>query len=280
MSSTNFQINWDSLNSGGLDIASSTSFILQDTIGEQGSGLSSSASFQVRGGYRQAEGAPVLEFQIGTQENATRAAYSNFNFVGNSATLGTVVDFSIGDFIGVVENEGVNQRVAVGKILSIIGNVVTVDQWDGDGAAIAASPSGGDDVVYRLNGDAAELGTLSTTRGATTMTYTSVVSGVAQGYVVSVYADGDLRSSANTIDAVADAAVMVGTEEYGAQVTGANATGTGMDFPLTVTSRAVQESAAVASTERSALIYKAAISPITQPGSYAQQVVYTLTARF
>jgi hypothetical protein len=174
-----------------------------------------------------------------------------------------------------------SKKVALGKIISIVGNSIGVDQWDGGTPTISAVPSGGDDFVYRLNGDAAQLGILNSSSGAVAMTYTSVASNVAQGYVVSVYSDGDLRANGSiAIDNVADSVVTVGSEEYGASVMGAHATGTGMDFPLTPATRVIQENSSIAQNDRSILLYKASISPATPPGSYAQQVIYTLTAQF
>ena len=52
MTSTNFELPWDSINSGGDDISSSTNFGLRDTAGEQATGLSSSTNFEASAGYR------------------------------------------------------------------------------------------------------------------------------------------------------------------------------------------------------------------------------------
>ncbi|MFH0890459.1 MAG: fibronectin type III domain-containing protein, partial [Candidatus Liptonbacteria bacterium] len=52
MSSVNYQIDWDSITAGGESQASSTSYNLRDTIENQGSGLSTSATYQDTAGYR------------------------------------------------------------------------------------------------------------------------------------------------------------------------------------------------------------------------------------
>lgn len=54
MGSSNFSVDWDSMNSGGVDSASSTNYQSKDTTGEQGTGLAGSTNFQVDGGYRAA----------------------------------------------------------------------------------------------------------------------------------------------------------------------------------------------------------------------------------
>jgi len=52
-SSTNYKIQEDSINVGGLDLSSSTSYELRDIIGEVASGIASSTTYQSAGGYRQ-----------------------------------------------------------------------------------------------------------------------------------------------------------------------------------------------------------------------------------
>jgi hypothetical protein len=55
MSSTNYRINIDSINSGGTDFSSSTNYRLHDTVGEVASGDSASPLYALRAGYRQME---------------------------------------------------------------------------------------------------------------------------------------------------------------------------------------------------------------------------------
>ncbi len=50
--SANYILNFDSINSGGEDLSSSTNYRIRDTFGEQGSGDSSSTNFQAQAGYR------------------------------------------------------------------------------------------------------------------------------------------------------------------------------------------------------------------------------------
>lgn len=53
MSSTNYKINTDSINFGGSDYGASTNYKIQETLGEEAPGVSNSANYQTRAGYRQ-----------------------------------------------------------------------------------------------------------------------------------------------------------------------------------------------------------------------------------
>ncbi len=281
MSSTNFLVNWDSVNSGGDDVSSSTNYMLHDTVGEQGVGVSSSTNFELRAGYRFGDVENgIINFSIGVQENATEVSYTSFSQAGALVDVTSVAFFSVGDFIAVVENKGFSQMVAVGKIIQISGNRLYVDAWDGVPELLNSTPSGGDDFVYRLSGSAAQLGTLTTSTQATTLSYTDVVSNVERGYTVYVQSDGALLSGSDTIDAVSDGAVTVGSEEYGLRIFGQYATSTGSDISLTTSTQAVQLRSTYADADRIAVVYKAAISTSTASGSYSQQVYYTITANF
>ena len=283
MNSSNFTIPWDSVNSGGDDISSSTNFSMRDTIGEQATGDSSSTNFSLQAGYRVGDTTfTALSFVIGTEEATTRTAYSAFSSSTKTVTVASVASFSVGDILGVVENEGLSERIAVGKITNILGLVITVDQWDGQPALISAVPSGGDDVVYRMNGSTAALGTLTPVSGKTSFTATQVTSDAQNGYTVSVSDDGNLRVSTSTfIVNVSDGAVSIGAEEYGAQVFGSSATGTGSDFAFTTSTRSIQHSdTTTVSAERVGLVYKAAISVSTPSGNYSHNVFYTLTPNY
>jgi len=283
MTSTNFIVNWDSLNSGGSDDSTSTNFSMRDTVGEQATGESTSANFAIRAGYRVGDQTiSVLQFIVGTQENLTKIAHSLFSSSTKSVTVSSAVGLSVGDLIGIVENEGSAEIVASGRISSISGSIVTVDAWDGSPDLLSSSPSGGDDFVYRLNGSAADLGSLSNAQVNTALTGVRVLSDAQSGYTVYVNVDGNLRVSSSTFIAnVADGSVTVGSEEYGAQIFGSAATGTGSDFAFSPSIRAIQSSTTTAAEgEGSALVYKVSISGATAAGSYAQQVYFLLTANY
>lgn len=52
MQSNSYRIDSDSINVGGLDLSTSTNYQLIDTVGEVATGLSSSTSYEMNGGYR------------------------------------------------------------------------------------------------------------------------------------------------------------------------------------------------------------------------------------
>lgn len=283
MTSTNYGINWDSVNFGGRDDATSTNYQLQDTLGELGSGVATSESYQLSAGYRLPDvDATSLSLTLGTQENSTRTTWTAFSNAGNTVTLSSVVGYATGSFIGVVENSGAAQLVAFGKITHIAGLLVTVDAWEGEPASISATPAGGNDFVYRMDGTAAELGTLSLNSVATSFTLTDIVSNLENGYTVSVQVDGNLRYATGTfITNVSDGAVSAGSEEYGGESVGSLATGTGQDFSFSSTStRNVQTSVNAGDHDRSSVLYKLSISAGTASGNYGQTIFYRLTSNY
>lgn len=283
MTSVNYRINWDSVNSGGEDTSSSTNYRLRDTVGEQATGNSTSSNYALSAGYRVGDvDITSLSFSIGTQENTTQTPFSAFSSGSKSVIVGSVASFSVGDMIGVVENEGLSQVIAVGRIESIGGLTITVDSWNGSPNVISGTPSGGNDYVYRMNGYVAQLGTLGVSVGKTSLTATRVRSDAGSGYSVYVNDDGNLRYTTSTyILDVADGSVSIGSEEYGAQVFGYMATGTGSDFGFSTTTRVIQSSSSTASIEeRVGLVYKATISSITPSGNYSHVVYYTVTANY
>lgn len=283
MDSSNFQINWDSVNSGGDDVSSSTNYRLRDTIGEQATGFSTSTVFTMSAGYRVGDqDLSSLTFSLGTQENATKVSYSSFSSSTKSVVVSNIGSFAVGDLIAVVENEGLSQQVVVGRIFAINGLTITVDQWDGATSSVTATPAGGDDSVYRLEGSIANLSILSPALGKTSVTALSVSSNAENGYHVSVYDDGNLRYGALAYIAnVSDGTVTIGSEEYGAQMFGITASSTGSDFGFSSsTARVIQENTVETLLDRVVLVYKAAISSATAAGNYTHEVYYEVTANY
>ena len=159
MSSTHYQVPFDSINSGGSDLASSTNYGISDTIGEQGTGYASSTNYSMHSGYRQNE-ETTLSLAIGAQENSTETAWTALSISSKTVTLQSVAAFATGSRIGVVENKGLSQKMVVGQVTAINGLVLSVDQWDGATSTISLTPSGGDDFAYRMDGSALEFGAL------------------------------------------------------------------------------------------------------------------------
>lgn len=283
MTSTQYQINWDSVNSGGRDDATSTNYWLRDTVGEQGTGLSGSANYQISAGYRVGDDQePFLALALAVQENSTGVGWTAFSNAGKTATLSSTSNFAIGDYVGVVENVGLSQLVAFGKITDVSGLVITVDSWSGEPGSLSASPSGGNDFAYRMNGKRAELGTRLPSTAGTSLSFTDVLSNIGTGYVVSLQSDDDLRNDASsTIANVTDGTVTIGSEEYGGESVGTAATSTGSDFAFSSsTTRNVQESATYGDHERAGVIYKLTVTAATPSGNYRHNLTYRLTAKY
>lgn len=282
MTSSNFELRFDSINSGGTDNSTSSNYKLYDTLGEQATGPSTSTHYGLLAGYRQTDDyQPSLSLIVSAQENNTQVPYTALSTSTKTVTVALATSFSTGTFIGVIENLGLHQKTIIGKIESIIGNVLTVDQWDGQVYQISTNPQGGDDYVYRMEAFNGVFGRLEANVGKTTVSRTEVNTNSATGYTVYMQSDGYLRGSTTThIMDVADGEVSMDSEEYGARVYGTLATSTGMDFAVTDTLREIQTSTTTATNDRVAVVYKINIMPYTPAANYHQKVRYLLTANF
>lgn len=283
MSSTNYWIPWDNVNAGGNDVGTSTNYTLRDTIGGTSVGTSTSANYSLSSGYRVPEMANTLSYLVKTS-NTDPTTYTAFsNGVGGTVTVASTAGFFVGDLIAVVENRGYAQMVAIGRVSSTVGLVMTVDQFEGDGALMSAVPAGGDDYVYRLAANSFSFGTVYAGVQHTHVVGTSVLTNVASGYSVYMQANQDLQNaSAQVMAPVTDGTVNTGNEEYGAEVTGGTAVNAGVDLSVTTTQRVIQTSGAQSGTisDKIGMILKLAITSSTNAGTYSQTVYYTLTANY
>ncbi len=284
MTSANFQINFDSINSGGTDFSSSSNYQINDTLGEQGTGYSNSDNYLLHAGYRQSDEEiepPTLEFILGAQENQTQTAYTALSLIGNTVTVTDTTYFVTGTRIAVIEDAGgLDLKVIVGKVIDVTGLVLTVDKWDGMTAEISVTPAGGNDFVYRTEGHLISLGILDSF-GSASVVQTEVSTNATNGYTLQIQSDGHLKSSPIAhINDVADGMVTAGENEYGGRAYGQSATSTGSDFPITTMLRDIQKSTTTASVERVSMIYKASIDATVPAGNYQQTVSYLLTPNF
>lgn len=282
MTSTNYGLEWDSINIGGTDDGASANYGLQDTVGEHATGLSDSESYQLSAGYRLGDDyIPSLSLVVKTQESQVRTSYTSFSEGGLTVTVSDASSFAVGNYLSVVENEGLSEIVAFGKITDITGNVVTVDAWQGDIASMSASPSGSDDYVYRLEGRNAAFGMILPGEGKASFTAVDVVTNAQQGYTVSIQGLNGLHSSSSTIRDVSDGSVTLGQEEYGTRSVGSFASNSSTDLAIpTSTQRVIQTSDTPAENDRSGVIYKLSIDGSTPTGVYEDTVFYRLTSNF
>ena len=283
MSSTNFSIPWDNLNEGGSDIGTSTNYSVRDTIGGLSVGTGTSANYQLSAGYRAPEASYLISLDVLTG-NTVSSPYSAFtNGTGGTVTVSSPGSFTIDDLIAVVENQGFGEMVAIGRVTNIAGNLLTVDRFDGDGGAMSASPSGGDDYVYRLASTSFDFGTVTPGTENAAVVGTAVKTNIPTGYSVYVEANQQLNNGlGHNMNEVTDGTVSTGSEEYGAEVTGATAVNAGTDLGVTTTQRIIQSSASAsgAISDKVGMIYKLAIDGTTNAGTYTQTVYYSLTANY
>lgn len=282
MSGGSFQIPWDAMGDGGGEQGASANFTANDTLGLQANGLGSSASYQLSAGYRVVESGPTLSLFVRSQDNATQVAFTAFSNASKTVTVSAVGSYAVGDTITVVEDQGFSQKIAVGKIVSILGNVFTVDGWAGDNAAISAIPAGGNDFVYRMSNTSIAFGTITPGTENTGVTVSSATADTSAGFSVYVQANQVLQNgSAQTITSVGDGTVSLGSEEYGANVTGPTAFGVG-DLAVDTSQRLIQTKATSTSMvpDRVGMGYKLSVTSSTNAGTYTQSVFYTLTANF
>jgi hypothetical protein len=282
MTSTNYGIGWDSINSGGSDTSTSETYQLRDTIGEAATGVSTSTNYQLSAGYRVGDASEAsLTLVIGTQENVTKQAWTAFSNGSKTVTVASASGYATDTYIGVVENEGAAQLVAVGKITAIAGQLITVDSWSGEPGSLSASPAGNNDFTYRLNGSNADLSARALNTVGTSLTFVDVLSTYENGYTVTVQASSTLQQASGlAIADVSDGSVTSGSEEYGGEAVGTNVISAG-DFAFPVTStRNVQKSITYADHERAAILYKISINSGTPTGNFGQVLYYRLTPNF
>jgi len=282
MQSSNYIINWDSINAGGTDNSSSPNYQVRDTMGQMGPGKSDSPNWEMRSGYRQVRDEPEqLVFAVKAQNNSTQVSYSAFDSSGKTVTVSSVSGYAVNDHIAVVENLGQAQMVAVGQITSIASPIITVDKWSGDNDSMSASPAGGNDYVYKLDTNNIALGALTPTSVSTGVAITEITTNASSGYTVYVREDHNLRlgQGPNDVNDVTGGTVDAGSEEYGIETTGDNAQGSG-DWAITTNTQQVADSSSDGSEERVAIIYKATAGAQTVAGEYSHTTSYTCIANF
>ena len=283
MSSANYHIPWDTMSSGGEESGVSENYGLIDTIGGQALGNGSSASYGMASGYRAGDERP-LGFEIHMAEaEATTYEYSNVSFSGKTVLLESAIaaaSFVPGDWIALLQNPGLTQYVAIGKVASVSGATVTVDRFDGATASMSASPTAGTALVVELATNAVSFGLVTVESGAVSAGAVSVVANTS-GYTLYIQANGAPTSGSDTISGVIDGAVTAGSEEYGVAVVGTTAAFS-VDKVVTTDARALQTNTTATKmpADRVGILYKLAVASSTPTGTYAQSIFFTLTPHY
>lgn len=280
MSSSNYQIDWDTVNPGGTE-SSSDNYSVDDSLGQVFVDTGSSPNYSIESGYQLTdfEGSDVLLFNIGSQTDLSQTAYTAFDDSGNAVTVATTTNFSVYDMILVVEDRGENQKIAVGRIMSINAGVLTVDGWDGDNAEMSLNPGGDDDYVYVMSGNILDFGTLNYQEVKVKTTYVEVSTNISDGYTVYVREDHDPQSESNAIGDVGDDNVTAGNGEYGLEAVGQDAYRNN-DWALTGEKKIVSQNAAVVEDSRTGVMYKITGGMNIPEGSYSHTVSYYCTPNY
>lgn len=278
MSSTNYRIRWDSISVGGSDSASSTSYLLRDTTESTTAGSSTSTSYQLEQGYRAGVDDQIITFEVFSQ--TTSSGRSATALSGNTVTASTS-GISVNDLIALVQDVGASQVAAIGRVSSIGSGTITVDTWMNGGTAPVID--GSNDSVYPLTSTSVSFGTLAMTSLATSLIGFEVSSANDNGYVVQISEDGNLRTTSNAIDDVADGSVSVGVEEYGARSSDTSLASSTFDTADTAFTTSFQDVATTSSASfesRNFVTLKVGISTLTSGGSYSQTISLIASGNF
>ncbi len=281
MTSESYQVPWDAFSAGGEEQGSSASYRIDDSIGGL-AGSGESVSYSLNAGYRLGDERALSFFAQMAPGNGTVAAYGSLDVTARTVTLSgvTLNPFAVGDYVVLTENPGLSQLTAVGRVTAVAGSLLTLDRLDGQAGSMSASPSVGR--VTLAGGGNISLGELSVATGGVASGVLAVQATTPLGYTLYAQSTSPLISSTgHTFASVSDGAVTAGSEEYGMRTHGTRAD-LAEDTAVTLTPTAVQSSdgATTLVGDRTAFLYKLALSASTPAGTYSQALFFTLTANY
>lgn len=282
MSSTNYQIKWDEVSSGG-GISSSATYGLRDSVGTDAAVQSSSSSYVVAQGFRAGVFDPVVGFTPYVQNRSTQVGASTFNHTSlpetNSVTVTSTSGFSVGDYILVAQDEGASQVSLMARVTSV-SSIPPELGLGNDYSGTIPTVDGSNDYVYKMDsGTSMGLGTISSSIVATDTVGWVATSDVANGYSVYMFSGGELTSGSANISGVSDGAVTAGSTEYGGRASDASLASSTFDTQDTAftTSPAMVASESAHPFVKSGFVtLKASVSSAQDSGTYTQ----SLTAIF
>ncbi len=275
MSSTSYKIQWDTVGVGGEDTSSSASYKVRDSL-EFIQGVGTSSSYRVDSGYRGGIYDPIVHFNVVSQDTATQVAATSIT--NTSVDVTTTTGYAVGDYIVVVQNEGLNQVEAMGKVTSVSGSTLNVDYFQYANSLPAVDST--NDYVYELAGSSVPLASLTPHLVSTGVIGWEVDADVPIGYDVFIREDHDLKTSgSDVINDVDDGEVTMEIEEYGGRssdLTLAGSTFDTADTAFTTTFQKVASRSVATLKARDFLTLKAAAASTTIDGAYS----HTLTLVF
>lgn len=279
MSSSNYEIRWDTVSTGGSDTSNSASYILRDTISPAAGAVGTSTNYQLTDGYRAGLFDQIITFDHYILNQSTQVAATALS--GSTVTVASTSGFSVNDYVAIIQDTGSSQVTAIGKISSIGGSTLVCDRLTTSGTT--PSLDGSNDYVYRMSASSVDFSSFSTSAISSSILGFEVTADNDNGYTIQVLEDGQLRVSDQTIDDVSDGSVTVASEEYGARSSDTTVTSSTFDTQDTAITSSAQEittSGSFAFDERSYLALKATISATTSPGVYAQTLTFIVSGNF
>ena len=278
MYSDNFQIQWDSIGPGGENTSSSASYKVRDSFGVV-QGVSSSTSYREDAGFRAGVYDPTVSFAVFSQSTASQVAATAL--AGTTVTVTSVAGFAVGDYIAIIQDQGVSQVTAIGRVITVGGATLTVDELKDGGTAPVINGTG--DYVYKLSGSSLPFGTLATSVLNTGIVGWDVGADVSSGYSIYVYADQVLTSGGDTISNVNDGAVTVGGNEYGGRssdTTLSDSTFDTVDTAITESLRQVASRDDNTLKARDFLTLKVGLDTNQPNGSYSQTLTLVFVGNY
>jgi hypothetical protein len=277
MTSTNYEIRWDTISTGGSDTASSATYQLRDTIESSLAGRGSSVSYVLDQGYRSGFLIDVIDFSLMVQDVSSEVSVTSLS--GTTITVSTT-GISVDDYVLIVQDKGESQVSAIGKVESVGSGSIEVDFLKDGGTTPVID--GTDDFLYVMNASTLALGSLSVNTVTTGVIGWEVNADLDNGYVVQVFEDGDFRSGSDVIADVTDGAVSVGGDEYGARSSDTSLTSTfdTEDSAISTVAKEVASESGASFQSRNFLTIKAAPSDSTVTGNYAHTISLIASGNF
>lgn len=280
MSSTNYEIRWDTISTGGSDTSSSTSYTLRDLVGGSGDGNSNSTNYQLRAGYRSGVIDEIVSFDLFIQ-NFGGGGTTATGLSGTTVTVSSTSGFSANDYVAIVQDIGASQVVAIGKISSVGAGSLILDRLQTAGTT--PTIDGSNDKVFIMNSGSVSFGEISEADFKSRIAGFEITVDNDNGYSIQVLDDGNLRSGEYDINDVADGSVTAHVEEYGARSSDTSVAGTTFDTQdtaITTSTQAMVTQSSFSYADRSFIVLKVARSGDTQPGNYAQTITFIVSGNF
>lgn len=279
MSSSNYEIRWDTVSTGGSDTSSSASYLLRDTATVASGSTASSTTYQLTDGYRAGIFDQVITFDLYIQNSSNERAITAFS--GTTVSMSSTSGLATNDYVAVVQDRGASQVVAFGRIQSVGAGSIVLDRL----TVGASSPTidGSNDYLYQLNGSSLTLETLDGSSVGTGIAAFEVTVDNDSGYSIQVVEDGNLRVGSEVVDDVADGNVTAGSEEYGAissDTSVASSTFDTQDTAITTTSQDIVTSSSFAFDQRSFFILKAGGSGSSAANTYSHTLTFIASGNF